>query len=95
MRLSASSKLFLFIALNNLRLQIKSITSQTKLHVYCKHDFGLHTRGSLISTLDSTKIMMLKKKLLIYLMKYFIFKFGKKHNQSGSKYTQNMYRNTG
>ena len=39
--------------------------------------------------------MMLKKKLLIYLMKYFIFKFGKKHNQSGSKYTQNMYRNTG
>ena len=39
--------------------------------------------------------MMLKKKLLIYLMKYFIFKFGKNHNQSGSKYTQNMYRNTG
>ena len=25
----------------------------------------------------------------------FIFKFGKQYNQSGSQYTQNMYRNTG
>ena len=28
--------------LNNLRSHVKSITSQTKLHVYCKHGFGLH-----------------------------------------------------
>ena len=29
-----------------LEVAIKSITSQTKLHVYCKYDFGLHTLGS-------------------------------------------------
>ena len=28
--------------LNNLRSQVKPITSQTKLHVCCKHGFELH-----------------------------------------------------
>ena len=40
------------MALNNLRLQIKSITSQTKLHLYCKHAFGLHTQASFVFFLD-------------------------------------------
>ena len=40
MRLSASLKQFLLIALNNLRLQTNSITSQTKLHVNCIRRFG-------------------------------------------------------
>ena len=48
MRLSTISRWFLLIALNKLRSQIKSITSQTKLHVYCKHDFGSYTRGSFV-----------------------------------------------
>ena len=32
-------------SLNSLTTQIKLITSQTKLHVNCKHGLGLHTRG--------------------------------------------------
>ena len=35
-------------SLNNLRSQIRSTASQTKQHVYCKHGFGLHTRGSVV-----------------------------------------------
>ena len=34
-------------------MQIKSITSHIKLHIYCKHGFGLHTRGSFILSLDN------------------------------------------
>ena len=52
MRLSATSKECLLIALNDLRLQIKSIKSQTKLHVYWKHGFGLRIRGSSVCILD-------------------------------------------
>ena len=43
------------------------------------------------------KIVISKKKLLIYLMKQ-VFLFAslkKKHNQSGAKYTQNIYHNAG
>ena len=36
------------VALNYLKSQIKLITSQNNLHVYCKHCFGLYTRGSLV-----------------------------------------------
>ena len=77
------------IPLNNLRSQIKSITSETKLHVYCKYGFGLHTRGrelyfylEVIQTIFlfyQTKIMIQKKNnyLLFNEVIIFIFKFGK------------------
>ena len=38
-----------------MRSQIKSNASQTKVHVYCKHDFKLHTfKGALIVSLDDS-----------------------------------------
>ena len=43
-------------------MHIKSITSQSKLHVYCKHGFGLYTRGSFIciflDDLDNISILL-------------------------------------
>ena len=69
-RLSATSKQFLLIDLNNLRSQVKSIKSQTKLHVYCKHGSGCTPRKlrlyfQIIQTIYlfyQTKIMIQKKK---------------------------------
>ena len=38
-----------------MRSQIKSNTSQAKVHVYCKHDFKLRTlKGALIVSLDDS-----------------------------------------
>ena len=45
-----------------LEVAVKSITSQTKLHVYCKHDFELHTLGSYsfvsLNNLDNNSISL-------------------------------------
>ena len=71
----------------NVGLQIKPILSQTKLHVYCIHGFGLHTE---VASFDLEEITHLYNAA-----SNFIFKFEKKHRQSSSKYIQNMYRNTG
>ena len=64
---------------------------------------GCRYKETLLVSLDDLEnipnsldeIMIYKKKLLIYLMKYFIFKFEENRNQSVSKYTQNMFRNMG
>ena len=69
-KLSATSKQFLLIDLNNLRSQVKSIKSQTKLRVYCKHGSGCTPRKlrlyfQIIQTIYlfyQTKIMIQKKK---------------------------------
>ena len=45
-----------------LEVAVKSITSQTKLHVYCKYDFGLHALGSYsfvsLNNLDNISISL-------------------------------------
>ena len=81
------------------------IKSQTKLHVYCKHGFGLPTEEALfVSSDDLGNISILLNENndleeeithLFNEVSIFIFKFEKPHNQSGFKYTKNMYRNTG
>ena len=88
MRLSATPKWFLLIVLNNLRSQLKSITLQIKLHVYCKHGFGLHNEEvSCISLDDLNNIFVLLDKdndleegitHLLNEVSIFIFKFEKK-----------------
>ena len=61
------------------------------LHVYCIHGFRLHTEvASFVSLDDLEEITHLHNAA-----SNFIFKFEKKHDQSSSKYIQNMYRNTG
>ena len=88
MRLSAVSLKFLWTTLNNLRSKIKSLTSQTKLHVYCKHGFGFHTRGSFVCMFidDLDNISFLRNEdndleqisHLFNEVSIFIFKFEKK-----------------
>ena len=91
MRLSATSKWFwcLLITLNNLRSQIKSVTSQTKLHICCKHRFGCvqHEEGLFVSLDDLDNISFLLDKdndleeentHLFNEVTIFIFKFEKK-----------------
>ena len=61
MGLSGTSKSFLLIAINNMGSQIKRITSQTKLHLYCKHGFWLHTEESFVcifTCLDNISILL-------------------------------------
>ena len=75
--------------------------SQTKLHVYCKHGFGLHPRGNFICIFRWCKqyFYFIRRRSWFWRRNYLfirisIFKFEKKYNQSGSKNTQNMYHNT-
>ena len=94
------------IALNNLRSQIKSTTSQTKLHICCKRGLwiahmekasfvSLDDLDNISSLLDEDNDLEYEINHLFDKVSISIFKFEKKHNQSGSKYTQNIYRNTG
>ena len=93
------------IALNNLRSQNKSITSLSKLHVYCIHGFGLHTENASfvsLDDLDNISIFLEEdndlEEEIVHLFNersLFIFKFEKKHDQSGSRCIQNMNRNMG
>ena len=88
-----------------MRSQNKSITSLSKLHAYCIHGFGLHTENaSFVSLDDLDNIAILLEEdndleeEIVHLFKegsLFIFKFEKKHDQSGSKCIQNINRNTG
>ena len=56
----------------------------------CKYGFGFHTRDleDLEDDLEKETTHSFNE------LRIFIFKFVKKHNQSSSEYTQNMYRNT-
>ena len=93
------------IDLNNLTSQIKSITSKTKLHIYCTNWLRVaHTRKLLLLSLDDLDHIYILldegndlKKEITYLFNevFLISSLKKKHDQSGPKYIQNMYRNTG
>ena len=76
-------------SLKQLEVANKVDTSQTKLHVYCKHESFVLS----LDDLDNISILLITH--LFNEVSIFTFKFKKKHNQSGSKYTQNMYRDTG
>ena len=76
-------------------LQIKPITLQTMLDVYCKHDFRLQTWGSLVY-LEGISISLdkdndLEEEITHLLMKFFFQASRNKHDQIGSKYIPNMY----
>ena len=88
-----------------MRSQNKSITSLSKLHVYCIHGFGLHTENASfvsLDDLDNISIFLEEdndlEEEIVHLFNersLFIFKFEKKHDQSGSRCIQNMNRNMG
>ena len=76
-------------------LQIKPITLQTILDVYCKHDFRLQTCGSLVY-LENISISLdedndLEEEITHLLMKFFFSSFQKQSRPIGSKYIHNMY----
>ena len=70
--------------------------------MYGKHGFGLHTRGSFVNFVNISILLDKDNDLeeeithLFDEVRIFILKFEKNETQStGSKYTKNMYRNTG
>ena len=67
------------IALNNLRSQIKLISSQTKLHVYCKDDFGLHAQGSIVCIFGLDEDNDVEEKLINLFNEVFYFHIWKKN----------------
>ena len=75
--------------LKQLKVAYKADTSKTKLHVNCKHGFGLGTRGNFVpfDAVDNNSILLDKdndsEKEIIH------FKFETKQKQSGSKYIHN------
>ena len=76
-----------------MKSQIKSITSQTKLHVYCIHGFVLHSEEASFVSLDDLDNISIFSEEENDLEEEITNLFNEVSNQSGSTYIQNMYRN--